>query len=64
MKTETLRQKTTQELESEVVALRREQFNLRMQAATGQLTQTHQFKRLRRDIARIKTVMREETAKG
>ncbi|NNC23645.1 50S ribosomal protein L29 [Salinisphaera sp. USBA-960] len=63
MDVETLRGKTAQELDSELVALRREQFNLRMQQATGQLTQTHQFKTVRRNIARIKTVKREAAAK-
>jgi len=60
---ETLRGKSIQELDTELVALRREQFNLRMQQATGQLTQTHQFKTVRRNIARIKTVKRERSAK-
>lgn len=59
MELKTLRGKTIQELDSELLALRREQFNLRMQQSTGQLTQTHQFKTVRRNIARIKTVKRE-----
>ncbi len=63
MEIETLRGKSIQELDTELVALRREQFNLRMQQATGQLTQTHQFKTVRRNIARIKTVKRERSAK-
>lgn len=63
MEIQTLRDKSIQELDIELVALRREQFNLRMQQATGQLTQTHQFKTVRRDIARIKTVKREKSAK-
>ncbi|MEF1188155.1 50S ribosomal protein L29 [Vibrio parahaemolyticus] len=40
--------------------LLREQFNLRMQAATGQLQQTHTLKAVRRDIARVKTVLTEK----
>jgi large subunit ribosomal protein L29 len=62
-----LRDKTRQELEGELIELRREQFNLRMQGSTGQLTQNHQFKRVRKDIARVKTVIgemaRQEEAK-
>lgn len=63
MDLETLRNKSAKELGSELVALRKEQFNLRMQQATGQLTQTHQFKTVRHDIARIKTVQREQGVK-
>lgn len=63
MDLETLRGKSAQELDSELIALRKEQFNLRMQQATGQLTQTHQFKALRHDVARIKTVLREQSVK-
>lgn len=59
MKAKDLRAKSAGELEDELLALRREQFNLRMQSGTGQLAQTHQFGRIRRDIARIKTVLAE-----
>ncbi|GAB3674666.1 50S ribosomal protein L29 [Salinisphaera aquimarina] len=59
MKVKELREKSPEEMKKELLALRREQFNLRMQQATGQLTQTHQFGVIRRDIARIKTVLRE-----
>jgi large subunit ribosomal protein L29 len=59
MKAKDLREKSVEELDKELLALRREQFNLRMQAATGQLAATHQFAAIRRDIARIKTVQRE-----
>ena len=41
------------------MALRREQFNLRMQQATGELAQNSQHRRVRRDIARVKTVLNE-----
>ncbi|MCC5793583.1 MAG: 50S ribosomal protein L29 [Chromatiales bacterium] len=54
-----LRKKTPAELAEELLDLRREHFNLRMQRASGQLSRTHQFTRIRRDIARIKTVLRE-----
>lgn len=49
-----------QELRQELVELRREQFNLRMQRATGQLGTPARFKEVRRDIARIMTVMTEQ----
>lgn len=59
MKASELRDKTDAELGKELLELRREHFNLRMQVATGALQGTHQFGRVRRDIARIKTVQRE-----
>jgi len=55
-----IRQKNGQELADELIDLRREQFNLRMQQATGQLVRPHEYRRVRRDIARIKTVLREQ----
>jgi large subunit ribosomal protein L29 len=55
-----LRQKTSQELTDELLGLRREQFNLRMQQATGQLVRPHEYRRVRRDIARIKTILSEQ----
>ena len=54
-----LRNKSVDELNEELVALRREQFNLRMQQATGELAQVHQHGRVRKDIARVKTVLSE-----
>ena len=54
-----LRSKSVEELDEELVALRREQFNLRMQQATGELAQVHQHGRVRKDIARVKTVINE-----
>ena len=47
------------ELQDELIKLRREQFNLRMQAATGQGGRPDQFGKVRKDIARIKTVLRQ-----
>jgi large subunit ribosomal protein L29 len=55
-----LRQKNAAELVEELLQLRREQFNLRMQQATGQLARSDQYRRVRKDIARVKTVMREQ----
>ena len=52
-----LNKKTVAELNGDLVELRREQFNLRMQRGTGQLTQTHQLRNVRRDIARVKTAI-------
>ena len=54
-----LRSKSVEELNEELVALRREQFNLRMQQATGELAQVHQHKQVRKNIARVKTVLNE-----
>ena len=59
MNTTDLRSKSADELNEELVALRREQFNLRMQQATGELAQVHQHGRVRKDIARVKTVLSE-----
>lgn len=54
------RDKDLKALNDELLELLKEQFNLRMQAASGTLAHTHQFKRIRKDIARIKTVMNEK----
>ena len=55
-----LRKKDAAELTEELLSLRKEQFNLRMQQAMGQLARSDQYRRVRKDIARIKTVMREQ----
>ena len=54
-----LRVKSVEELNDELVALRREQFSLRMQQATGEMPQVHQHGRVKKDIARVKTVLTE-----
>ena len=54
-----LRNKSVDELNQELLELRREQFNLRMQQATGELTHHTEHRRVRKDIARIKTVLNE-----
>jgi large subunit ribosomal protein L29 len=59
-----LRSKSRDELNTELLSLRREQFNLRMQQATGQLNRPHEYSRVRKDIARLKTVMNELERKG
>ncbi|WOG27475.1 MULTISPECIES: 50S ribosomal protein L29 [unclassified Endozoicomonas] len=60
MKAAELREKTVEQLNEELVTLLRDQFNYRMQKATGQLSQTHLLKQTRRDIARIKTALNEK----
>ncbi|RUO76877.1 50S ribosomal protein L29 [Idiomarina tyrosinivorans] len=60
MKATELKEKTVEQLQEELLNLRREQFNLRMQAATGQLSQTHMMKQVRRDIARVKTILNDK----
>lgn len=59
MQAKDLRAMTDEALSEELLKLRREQFNLRLQAATGQGAKPDQFGKVRRDIARIKTVLRE-----
>jgi large subunit ribosomal protein L29 len=63
MKTKELRDKTDAELGDELLKLRREQFNLRMQAATGQGAKPDQHGKVRRSIARLKTVQHERLKK-
>jgi len=58
-----LRAKSGEELQKELEGLLRAQFGLRMQLATQQLTNTAQLKKVRRDIARVKTVMNQKEAK-
>ena len=58
-----LRAKSGEELQKELEGLLRAQFGLRMQLATQQLTNTSQLKKVRRDIARVHTIMKEKSAK-
>jgi large subunit ribosomal protein L29 len=60
MKANELRQKSAQELNDLLVDLRKEQFDLRMQLGTGQLAEPHKLRQLRREIARVKTVMNNQ----
>lgn len=55
-----LREKSVEELNSALLDLLRDQFKFRMQKATGQLTQTHLLGQVRKDIARVKTVLNEK----
>jgi large subunit ribosomal protein L29 len=59
-----IRKKTDKQLRDEVVALRKEQFNLRMQHAAGQMPRGHQIRNVRKDIARLKTVLSERVKAG
>jgi large subunit ribosomal protein L29 len=60
MKAVELREKSVSELETELVGLYKEQFNLRMQRGTGQVSRPDQFSKVRKNIARIKTVLNEK----
>jgi large subunit ribosomal protein L29 len=55
-----LKNKSKDELLEELVNLRREQFNLRMQQATGQMARPDQYRKVRKNIARVKTVLRAQ----
>ena len=63
MKPSELRGKQPEELQKELESLLRAQFGLRMQVATQQLGNTSQLKKVRRDIARVRTIMREKASK-
>jgi len=60
MKINDLRKQSVKELDEQLTEIKREQFNLRMQKAGGQLTKTHEIRRARRDVARINTVLTEK----
>jgi len=62
MNAEDLRAKTVDELSDQLASLKKEQFNLRFQRATGQLEKTARIREVRRDIARVKTVAAQKRA--
>jgi large subunit ribosomal protein L29 len=62
MKAKELRAKDAAELNQELIELRKAQFSMRMQLATQQLTNTSQLGKVRKDIARVKTLLREKAA--
>ena len=62
MKIDEVRKMTPDQLQDNLLSLKKEQFNLRFQAATGQLEKTHRASEIRKDIARIKTVLRGKSA--
>ena len=59
-----LRDKTPDQLREDLVNLKKEQFNLRFQAATGQIENPARMKSVRRDVARVKTVLNEKAAQA
>ena len=62
MELKELRKQSAQNLNEHLVELRREQFNMRMQRGAGQQTQTHHFKRVKREIAQVKTLLGQQPA--
>ncbi len=64
MKATELRTKTVEQLNETLLELRKEQFNLRMQKGTGQLARPSLVHQVRRDIARVKTIINEKRAVG
>jgi large subunit ribosomal protein L29 len=64
MNAQDLKVKNTKELREQLAQLLREQFNLRMQKGTGQLVKPHELRRVRRDIARVNTVLNEKSKEG
>ena len=64
MKSQDFRDLTTDQLEDELIKLKKEQFNLRFQQASGQLENTATIRRVRRDIARLKTIWRQHDMKS
>ena len=62
MKMQDVQGKTPDQLKDQLLQLKKEQFNLRFQAATGQSEKTHRVGEVRKDIARIKTVLRSKSA--
>lgn len=59
MKASELRKKSAKQLQEELLGLLKEQFNLRTQRGVGQVTQTHQFRNIRRDVARVMLILSE-----
>lgn len=64
MKADEMTKKTPEQLREQLVALKKEAFNLRFQAATGQLENTARIKAVRRDAARVKTVLNQKAAQA
>ena len=62
MKAQDLKAKTADELRDELIALKKEAFNLRFQAATNQLENTARMRAVRRNVARVKTVLNQKAA--
>ncbi|ACV25865.1 50S ribosomal protein L29 [Kangiella koreensis] len=62
MKATELKDKSVEELNVTLHELLQDQFKLRMEKATGQMTETHKVRELRRDIARVKTIINQKAA--
>jgi len=62
LKSEDIRAMTVDQMDDEILKLKKEQFNLRFQRATGQLENTSRVREVRRDIARIKTIAQQKRA--
>ncbi len=60
MKVSEMKEKNVDELNEELLNLKREHFNLRMQKGSGQLEQSHRLKEVRRDVARVKTILTQK----
>ena len=64
MKIDEVRELTPDQLSETLINLKKEQFNLRFQKATGQIEKTHRVDQVRKDIARIKTILRTKQAQA
>jgi len=64
MNAQDLKAKNEKELREQLSGLLREQFSLRMQKGTGQLSKPHELRRVRRDIARVNTILNEKSKQG
>ena len=62
MKIDEIRRLTPDQMQEQLLQLKKEQFNLRFQQATGQMEKTHRASEVRKDIARIKTILRSKAA--
>ena len=60
MKASEMKEKSVDELNEELLNLKREQFTLRMQKGSGQLEKNHRLKEVRRDVARVKTILTQK----
>lgn len=64
MKAQELTSKTPDQLKDQLIALKKEAFNLRFQQATGQLESTARMRAVRRDVARVKTILNQKAAQA
>lgn len=64
MKAQDARAMSPDQLKDELLKLKKEQFNLRFQRATGQLEKTHRINKVRKDVALVKTIINEKSAKA